>query len=100
MLAWSIDSDTCWWRHVNGKAARRDPDHTNSCRIAVDGCALACLQDATLVQLSPYGWDLPDGSVCRETLYSGIAVALNATYFRWVSHDVQNAFLRECGRRQ
>ena len=52
------------------------------------------LQAATVVQLFPYGWKLPDGSVAREMLYSGMAEALNATYFRWISGDAGNAHFR------
>ena len=51
-------------------------------------------QGATVLQLFPYGWDLPDGSVLRERVYSGMAEAVNATYVRWVNLDVRNAHFR------
>ena len=56
---------------------------------------LSCaLQGATVLQLFPYGWKLPDGSVAREQVYSGMAEALNATYVRWINRDVGNAHFR------
>ena len=50
-----------------------------------------------MLQLFPYGWDLPDSSVIREQVYSGMAEAINATYFRWVNPDVSLAYFRRCG---
>ena len=50
-----------------------------------------------MVQLFPYGWQLPDGSVLREAEYAGMAAAANASYWSWVNPDAQNAFFRKCG---
>ena len=47
-----------------------------------------------MVQLFPYGWDLADGSVIRERVYSGIADAVNASYHRWVNMDARSAHFR------
>ena len=51
------------------------------------------------MQMFPYGWQLPDGTVMREAEYAGMAAAANASYWRWVNPDVQNAFLRQYARR-
>jgi hypothetical protein len=59
---------------------------------AADVRLLALAQDAMVLQLFPYGWQLPDGSVMRE--------ATNASYWRWINRDAQNAFLRKCARRR
>jgi len=53
-------------------------------------------QGATVLQLFPYGWDLPDGSVIREQVYSGMAEAVDATYVRWVNTDAGLAYFRRC----
>ena len=49
------------------------------------------------MQMFPYGWQLPDGSVLRESVYAGMVAAANASYLHWVSPDERNAFLRKCG---
>lgn len=54
------------------------------------------LQGATVIQLLPYGWELPDGSGVREQVYKGMADAANATYVRWINPDAANAHFREC----
>ncbi len=48
------------------------------------------------MQMFPYGWQLPDGSLMREGLFSGMVAAANASYWRWGNPDVQNAYLRQC----
>jgi len=60
---------------------------------------MAIWQGATVLQLFPYSWDLPDGSVIREQVYSGMAEAVNATYWRWVNPDVGLAYFRRCACR-
>jgi hypothetical protein len=67
---------------------------------AADVRLLALAQDAMVLQLFPYGWQLPDGSVMREAEYAGMAAATNASYWRWINRDAQNAFLRKCARRR
>ena len=57
---------------------------------------LCTLQGATVLQLFPYGWGLPDGSVVREQVYRGMAEAANATYLRWINPDVGNSHFRKC----
>ena len=52
------------------------------------------VQDATVVQLIPYGWQLPDGTAMREAVYAGIAHAANASYYRWENPNPQHAFFR------
>ncbi len=47
------------------------------------------------MQMFPYGWQLPDDTVMREAEYAGMAAASNASYWRWVNPDAQNAFLRQ-----
>ena len=59
----------------------------------------APVQDTTVVQLIPYGWEQPDGSVIREPEYAGMAAAANASYWLWVNPDEQNAFLHRCSGR-
>ena len=54
------------------------------------------LQGATVLQLFPYGWKLPDGSVAREQVYSGMAEALHAEYVRWINTDAGDAHFRRC----
>ena len=49
-----------------------------------------------MIQLFPYGWKLPDGSVVREQVYSGMAEAANATYLRWINPSVDDAYFRRC----
>ena len=46
------------------------------------------------MQLFPYGWQLPDGSVMREADYRGMVEAANATYRRWMNPYPQHAFFR------
>ncbi len=48
------------------------------------------------MQLFPYGFDLPDGSIIRERVYSGIADAVHARYYSWVNQDAHNAHFRRC----
>ena len=57
-------------------------------------------QGATVVQLFPYGFGLPDGSVIRERVYSGIADAVHVRYYRWVNQDAFNAHFRRCSHKR
>ena len=52
------------------------------------------MQDTTVIQMFPYGWQLPDGSIMREAFYAGMAEAANATYFRWMNENPQHAYFR------
>jgi hypothetical protein len=63
-----------------------------------DGRLLVLPQDTAVVQMFPYGWQLPDGTVLREAEYAGMAIATNAGYWRWINPDAQHAFLRQCAR--
>ena len=49
------------------------------------------------MQLFPYGWQFPNGTVIREEAFSGMVAAANASHRRWVNPDAQNAFFRKCG---
>ena len=51
-------------------------------------------QDTTVVQLIPYGWELPDGYVLREADYKGMAKAANSSYFRWINPYPQHAYFK------
>ena len=46
------------------------------------------------MQLFPYGWRLPDGSIMREADYRGMAEAKNATYYSWVNPYPQHGHFR------
>ena len=46
----------------------------------------------------PYGWDLPDGTVLREQVYSGMVLANNASYFNWINPYADKAYFRKCAR--
>ena len=59
-----------------------------------DSYRAPCVQDTTVIQMFPYGWQLPDGSIMREAFYSGMAEAANATYYRWMNPYPQHAYLR------
>lgn len=52
------------------------------------------MQEATVLQLFPYRWDLPDGSVIRERYYFGMVLARDMSYFRWVNPHAENAYFR------
>ena len=49
------------------------------------------------MQLFPYGWQIWDGSVLREAEYAGMVAAANASYWRWVNPDEENALFHRCG---
>ena len=53
-------------------------------------------QDAVMVQLFPWGWQLqPNRDVMlRDHYYRGMAIAANAAYFSWVNPDAEKAFLK------
>ena len=46
------------------------------------------------MQMLPYGWQLPDGSIMRETEYKGMARAANASYFRWMNPFPEHAYFK------
>ena len=52
------------------------------------------VQNTTVVQMLPYGWQLPDGSIMRETEYEGMARAANASYFRWMNPFPEHAYFK------
>ena len=57
-------------------------------------------QNATVVQMFPYGWQLAQpnnltGAVVREAMYMGMATALGGHYSRWVNPFPHNAFLHK-----
>ena len=56
------------------------------------------MQDTTEIQLFPYGWQLPDGSIMREAFYRGMAVATNASYYRWMNENPHHAYFRRFAR--
>ena len=53
-------------------------------------------QDTTVVQLFPYGWQLPDGSIMREAYFRGMTDATNAPYYRWMNPHPQHACFKRC----
>lgn len=55
------------------------------------------MQEATILQMFPYGWVLPDGTVLRERVYAGMVHARNASYFNWVNPHENYAYFRRCG---
>ena len=40
-----------------------------------------------MIQMFPWGWQLPDGWIDRECMFSHQAEAVGARYFHWVSTD-------------
>ena len=46
------------------------------------------------MQLHPYGWQQPDGSVIREAFYSNMVAGANASYFRWINPYPQHSYFR------
>ena len=53
-------------------------------------------QGAVVVQMFPWGWHHPDGTVEREGLYRGAAQAVSARYFRWLSPSPADGLLQRC----
>ena len=49
------------------------------------------MQGSVALQLFPYGWDLPDGTIMREREYRWIVDAANASYFHWVNPHAHHA---------
>ena len=47
-----------------------------------------------MLQLFPYGWQLPSGEVLREGLYSNMTLFKRGNYLRWVNPHPHNAFFR------
>ena len=48
---------------------------------------LCTAQGAVMVQMFPWGWQLPGDRVDRECMFSHQAEAVGARYFRWLSTD-------------
>jgi len=44
-------------------------------------------QGAVMIQMFPWGWQLPDGWIDRECMFSHQAEAVGARYFHWLSTD-------------
>ncbi|KAK9817099.1 hypothetical protein WJX72_009545 [[Myrmecia] bisecta] len=50
---------------------------------------------ASVVQLHPYGWQLPNGEMIRGFYYKNMVKANNAHYLEWVNPFPEKAFMRE-----
>ena len=44
-------------------------------------------QGSVMIQMIPWGWQLPNGWIDRECLFSHQAEAVSAWYFNWVNTD-------------
>ncbi len=40
-----------------------------------------------MIQMFPWGWQLPDGTIDRECMFSHQAGAVGALYFHWLNTD-------------
>ena len=55
-------------------------------------------QGAVMIQMIPWGWQLPDGTVDRECMFSHQAEAVGARYFHWLNTDRLKSLQPMCAK--